>query len=173
MDFPKLNILLCLSIFLLSSFRAHAKVKFNYCDKKANYDVKVSAVEISPDPVVSGEAATFKIKASSGQAISGGDLIIAVSYLGIPVRTENHDFCEEVSSCPVSSGDFVISHTQTLPSFTPPRNFCVLVQSSCMNPRFLTGSYTLKMTLKDNKDELLTCIKFSFTIKFGSMVSDA
>ncbi|XP_015953202.1 uncharacterized protein LOC107477662 [Arachis duranensis] len=155
MDFPKLNILLCLSIFLLSSFRAHAKVKFNYCDKKANYDVKVSEVEISPDPVVSGEAATFKIKASSGQAISGGDLIIAVSYLGIPVRTENHDFCEEVSSCPVSSGDFVISHTQTLPSFTPP------------------GSYTLKMTLKDNKDELLTCIKFSFTIKFGSMVSDA
>ncbi|MED6110322.1 hypothetical protein PIB30_041826 [Stylosanthes scabra] len=155
MDFPKLNILLCLSIFLLSSFRAHANVKFNYCDKKANYDVKVSAVEISPDPVISGRAATFTIKASSGQAISGGNLVIAVSLFGVNIHTENHNFCDEVSSCPVSSGDFVISHTQTLPSITPP------------------GTYGLKMTLKDNNNELLTCIEFKFKIKLGSMVSDA
>ncbi|MED6160163.1 hypothetical protein PIB30_048775 [Stylosanthes scabra] len=155
MDFPKLNILLCLSIFLLSSFRAHANVKFSYCDKKVNYDVKVSAVEISPEPVVSGSPATFKIKAASGQAISGGDLVITVSLFGVPIHTENHNFCDEVSSCPVSSGDFVISHTQTLPSITPP------------------GSYNLKMTLKDDNNELLTCIKFNFKIVLRSMVSDA
>ena len=37
-----------------------------FVDKKADYAVKVSGVEISPNPVVSGQAATFKISATSG-----------------------------------------------------------------------------------------------------------
>jgi hypothetical protein len=35
-------------------------------DKKANYPVKVSGIEISPYPVESGEPANFKISATSG-----------------------------------------------------------------------------------------------------------
>lgn len=54
-----------------------------------------------------------------GQALSGGKLTIDVSYFGVPVHSETHDLCEE-TSCPISAGNFVLSHTQTLPSFTPP-----------------------------------------------------
>lgn len=36
-----------------------------FVDKKADYAVKVSGVEISPDPVESGKPATFKISATS------------------------------------------------------------------------------------------------------------
>ncbi|KAK7312693.1 hypothetical protein VNO77_36758 [Canavalia gladiata] len=148
----KLHLLLSLSIILLSSFHAQAEVKFKYCDKK-NYAVKVSDIKISPNPVVRGNPATFKISATSGQAIYGGEVVIGVSYFGVSVHTERIDLCEEVS-CPVANGNFLISHTQTLPAITPP------------------GPYALKMTLKDDKDALLTCIKFNFKIVLGSLVSD-
>ncbi|KAG5145801.1 hypothetical protein JHK84_031344 [Glycine max] len=132
-----------------------------FVDKKADYAVKVSGVEISPNPVVSGQAATFKISATSdflsilhaGKAIYGGEVVIGVSYVGVPVHTERIDLCEEVT-CPVANGNFLISHTQTLPAITPP------------------GPYSLKMTLKDDREEVLTCVKFNFKIVFGSFVSD-
>ncbi|KAA8544377.1 hypothetical protein F0562_022355 [Nyssa sinensis] len=123
-----------------------------YCDKKVNYAVKVDGVDISPDPVVTGKPATFSISASTGKAISGGKLALDVSYFGIRVHTETHDLCKE-TSCPISVGKFVISHTQTLPGFTPP------------------GSYTLKMKMEDENKHQLTCIRFGFNIGFGSFVS--
>ncbi|GLT48640.1 hypothetical protein SLA2020_222510 [Shorea laevis] len=115
-----------LSLLLLPSLEA---TNVRYCDKKF-YPVKVQGVDISPDPVVSGNPATFTISASSDQAISGGKLVIDVSYFGVHVHTETHELCEE-ASCPIAVGDFVLSHSQTLPGFTPP------------------GSYTLKMKLED------------------------
>ncbi|KAJ1393793.1 MD-2-related lipid-recognition domain [Sesbania bispinosa] len=116
---PKFYLLLSLSILFISSLHVQAKVNFKYCDKKANYAVTVSGIEISPNPVVSGNPATFKVSATSGQAIYGGKLIIGVSYVGVPVHTETIDLCDEVS-CPVTSGNFLISHTQSLPAITPP-----------------------------------------------------
>ncbi|KAK4255308.1 hypothetical protein QN277_008322 [Acacia crassicarpa] len=148
----KLYLLLCLSILLLSSSHAQAR-RVKYCDKDQNYAVKVSGVDILPDPVVRGKPATFKISASTGETISSGKLIIEVSYFGVHVHSETRDLCGEVS-CPVAAGDFVIAHTQTLPSFTPP------------------GFYTLKMTIEGENDEQLSCISFNFKIGFGSSVSD-
>ena len=47
-----------LSVYLLFCWKI-------FVDKKADYPVKVSGVEISPDPVESGKPATFKISATS------------------------------------------------------------------------------------------------------------
>jgi len=58
----------------------------------------------------------------AGKAILGGEVVIGVSYVGVPVHTENIDLCKEVK-CPVANGNFVISHTQTLPVITPPVSF--------------------------------------------------
>ncbi|XP_054793507.1 uncharacterized protein LOC129299093 [Prosopis cineraria] len=146
----KLSVLSC--ILLLSSSQIHA-TRVKYCEKQGDYAVKVIGVEISPDPVIRGKPATFEISAATGEPISGGKVIIEVSYFGVHVHTETHDLCEE-ASCPVTAGNFVLAHTQTLPSFTPP------------------GSYVLKMTMEDEKDEQLTCINFNFTIDFGSTVSN-
>ncbi|KAL0664359.1 hypothetical protein Bca4012_101197 [Brassica carinata] len=44
--------------------------------------VKVEGVKISPEPVVSGKDAIFKI---SGEDISGGRVVIKVSYFGFHV----------------------------------------------------------------------------------------
>ncbi|KAF8090087.1 hypothetical protein N665_0487s0007 [Sinapis alba] len=139
--------LILLLFLLLPSLRA---TSFHYCDKRLD-PVKVKAVEISPDPVVSGEAATFKITGSTGEDISGGEVVISVSYFGVHVHTETHDLCDE-STCPIAPGSFVLSHSQTLPPITPP------------------GTYTLKMTINDKNGGRLTCISFKFKITFGSMV---
>lgn len=54
----------------------------------------------------------------AGESISGGKLLIDVKYFGVHIHQETHDFCEE-TSCPVS-GNFELSHSQSLPAFTPP-----------------------------------------------------
>ncbi|KAE9619542.1 putative immunoglobulin E-set [Lupinus albus] len=120
-----------------------------YCDKSADYNVEVKGVEISPDPIARGQPATFSIAATTGQALSGGKLLIDVSFFGWHIHSETHDLCGE-TSCPVSVGDFVISHSQVLPGYAPP------------------GSYSLKMKLYDGKRHELTCINFGFDIGFGS-----
>ncbi|KAL9664900.1 hypothetical protein QQ045_020309 [Rhodiola kirilowii] len=125
-----------------------------YCDRRAEYDVKVHGVEISPYPVIKGQPATFTISATSGQPISGGKLVIDVSYFGVHIHSEVHDLCAE-TSCPISTGDFWIAHSQVLPGFTPP------------------GSYTLKMRMEDTNKHQLTCIGFDFSIGSASPVADS
>ncbi|KAF7154011.1 hypothetical protein RHSIM_Rhsim01G0068700 [Rhododendron simsii] len=134
--------------FLLSTSALTQATDVHYCDKKGDYDVKVSGVEISPYPIVKGKPATFSISASAGKAVSGGKLVIDVSYFGFHIYSETDDICGK-TSCPISSGDFIISHSQVLPGFTPP------------------GTYTLKMTmLEDGSNDQLTCITFDFSIGF-------
>jgi len=136
------------SICLLSSAIARG-TDFEYCNKKADYPVKISGIEIHPDPIEGGKPAQFKISATSGDAISKGKVVLDVKYFFLHVHSETKDLCEE-TSCPIS-GDFVMSHEQTLPSFTPP------------------GSYTLTMRVygEDGKKEL-SCISFGFSIGFLS-----
>lgn len=55
----------------------------------------------------------------AAEAISGGKLVIDVSYFGWHIHSETHDLCAE-TSCPVSTGDFVVAHSQVLPGYTPP-----------------------------------------------------
>ncbi|KAE8816613.1 ML domain protein precursor [Hordeum vulgare] len=50
---------------LLLSASYAAALDFEYCNKGCHYPVKVSGVEISPDPVVRGKPTTFKISAST------------------------------------------------------------------------------------------------------------
>ncbi|GLT65787.1 hypothetical protein SLA2020_381980 [Shorea laevis] len=139
---------LCL---LLSSTQA---TDVQYCDKTADYSVKVKGVEISPYPVARGKPATFSISATADGAITGGKLTIDVAYFGWHVHSETHDLCAE-TSCPVTTGDFVVAHSQVLPGFTPP------------------GSYSLKMRMYDADKNELTCIGFNFDIGFASSVADS
>ncbi|KAJ9178664.1 hypothetical protein P3X46_010531 [Hevea brasiliensis] len=147
----KQTLLLLFAIHLLLPSIQATIVK--YCDNKGNYDVKIHGVEISPDPVVPGNPATFNISASTAKSISGGKVDIYVSYFSVLVHKETHDLCEEIS-CPVKVGNFLLSHTQTLSGFTPP------------------GSYTLKLIIKDENNDQLSCISFNFKIHLGNLVSD-
>lgn len=147
----KQTLVLLFAIHLLLPSIQATSVK--YCDNKGNYDVKILGVEISPDPVVAGKPATFNISASTGKSISGGKLDIYVYFFSVIVHKETHDLCEKIS-CPVEVGSFFLSHTQTLPGFTPP------------------GSYTLKFIMKDKNDDQLSCASFNFKIHLGDLVSD-
>ncbi|XP_008801657.1 putative phosphatidylglycerol/phosphatidylinositol transfer protein DDB_G0282179 [Phoenix dactylifera] len=145
---PALFLAFCL---LFSSAALASSVE--YCKKGADYAVKVSGVDISPDPIARGKPATFTISAYTVNAITEGKLVINVKYFGLNVYEETHDLCKE-TSCPVSTGAFKISHKQTLPIFTPP------------------GSYTLRMTMMGEDGKQLTCITFDFYIGFFSSVAD-
>ncbi|KAK3031424.1 hypothetical protein RJ639_036165, partial [Escallonia herrerae] len=149
-----------------------------YADMKVDYDIKVSGVEISPYPVARGKETTFSIAASTiyfnnrmgydpslypDKAVSGGKLVIDVSYFGWQIHSESHDLCSE-TSCPVSVGDFMISHSQVLPGFTPPVSHFYSLETYMA--RCKQGSYSLKMRMVDDKKHQLTCIGFDFSIGF-------
>ncbi|KAL5197395.1 hypothetical protein ABZP36_000907 [Zizania latifolia] len=125
---------------------ASAVTDVEYCNKGKNYPVKVSGLEIVPDPVARGEPATFKISASTDKTIGKGKLVIDVKYFFFYVHSETRELCE-VTSCP-ASGDFLVAHQQTLPSYTPP------------------GSYTITMKMLGDNNEELSCISFGFSIGF-------
>ncbi|KAK4345833.1 hypothetical protein RND71_036009 [Anisodus tanguticus] len=129
---------------ILPQLASAKSTDFDYCNKKDNYAVKVSGVDITPYPVKGGKETTFSIAATTDENISGGKLVIDVKYLFLHVHQESHDICKE-TSCPVS-GDFVISHSQALPGMTPP------------------GSYTLTMRMVDGSNQELSCITFGFSI---------
>jgi len=80
-----------------------------------------------------------------GEDISGGKVVIRVLYVGIPVHTETHDLCDE-TACPVAPGSFVLSHSQTLPSITPPVRF--------LNPYYLQIYILLEWLLWSNNTSL-------------------
>ncbi|CAN1171136.1 Putative phosphatidylglycerol/phosphatidylinositol transfer protein DDB_G0282179 [Linum perenne] len=124
-----------------------------YCDSKANYAVKVEGVKITPNPVKAGKPAHFAISATTGEAISGGEVLLEVYLWGIYVHSETRDLCEDIS-CPIPAGEFLLSHSQSLPGLSPP------------------GSYTLKMTMKNSKQQQLTCVSFDFSISWWAGVSD-
>ncbi|XP_060177104.1 uncharacterized protein LOC132607238 [Lycium barbarum] len=146
----KLFVVLLFSMCVIVLPLASAKsTDFDYCNKKGNYAVKVSGVDITPYPVKGGKETTFSIAATTDESISGGKLVIDVKYLFLHVHQESHDICKE-TYCPVS-GDFVISHSQALPGVTPP------------------GSYTLTMRMVDGSNYELSCITFGFSI---SLIAD-
>ncbi|XP_041997364.1 putative phosphatidylglycerol/phosphatidylinositol transfer protein DDB_G0282179 [Salvia splendens] len=134
---------LCLLVPLISAKAADVK----YCDKKANYIVKVNGLDIDPYPISRGSNTTFAISATTGQPITGGKLVIDVSYFWFHVHSEDRDLCKD-TSCPIDVGDFLVSHSQELPGITPP------------------GSYTLTMKMVDGNNNQLTCITVDFSIGF-------
>lgn len=115
--------------------------------------MKVKEVYISPNPIARGETATFTISANTGRGISGGKLVIEVSYFGWHVHSETHDLCSE-TTCPVETGDFLVSHSQVLSAYAP------------------SGSYSLQMKMIDLQNKELTCIRFYIDIGSASSVAD-
>ncbi|CAA3015818.1 Hypothetical predicted protein [Olea europaea subsp. europaea] len=144
---PLLALIFFSSFLIIIPFTFAKSADVHYCNKKANYPVKVSGLEINPYPISRGKNTTFSIAASTEEPISGGKLTVDVTYFIFHVYSEDHNLCSE-TSCPVSAGDFVVSHSQVLPGITPP------------------GSYTLKMTMVDANKKQLTCITFDFSIGF-------
>ncbi|XP_019187588.1 PREDICTED: putative phosphatidylglycerol/phosphatidylinositol transfer protein DDB_G0278295 [Ipomoea nil] len=134
---------LCVFLPLISAMSTDIK----YCSQ-ANYAVKVTGADITPFPVKRGDNATFSITAATDKGMVGGKLGIHVLYYGMDIYHETYNICAE-TSCPISTGYFVLSHTQKLPQYTP------------------TGEFSLKMTILDEEDNELTCITFDFVIGVG------
>ncbi|XP_035835972.1 putative phosphatidylglycerol/phosphatidylinositol transfer protein DDB_G0278295 isoform X2 [Helianthus annuus] len=135
-----------LYILSMMATSIHAK-DFKYCNKRKEYAVTVSGVEIIPDPIIKGKETSFVISAFTDKPLSEGEVVIGVAYFGWSVYSETGDLCANIS-CPIPAGDFTISYTQLLPTIAPP------------------GSYTLTLKVKDGNKSELTCIKFDFSIGF-------
>ncbi|XP_031116355.1 putative phosphatidylglycerol/phosphatidylinositol transfer protein DDB_G0278295 [Ipomoea triloba] len=139
---PVVALFFSLCVFLPLISAASTDVK--YCSE-TNYAMKVTGADITPFPVKRGDNVTFTITAATDNGILGGKLVINGLYYGINIYDETYDICAK-TSCPISTGYFVLSHTQNLPPYSP------------------TGDFSLKMTILDEEDNELTCFAFDFTV---------
>lgn len=73
---------------------------------------------------------------NAGQPITGGKLVIDVSYFWFHVHSEDRDLCAD-TSCPINVGDFLVSHSQELPGITPP-----VSHLPSQHPEFVITRYT-------------------------------
>ena len=104
----------------------------------------------------------------AGKPISSGKVVIDVSYFGVHVHTENHDLSEEIS-CPIAAGKFVLSHSQTLPGFTPPVSLILLDLNSCSTYQQKKKKERFKLLLyvlifKVNSSNILTMCMLNHTL---------
>ncbi|XP_076950002.1 uncharacterized protein LOC143622859 [Bidens hawaiensis] len=120
---------------------------FEYCNKRKDYVVTVTGVEVSPDPITRDQETSFVVSAFTDKPLSGGKVVIRVAYFGISVFSQTGDLCDNIS-CPIPAGGFTISYSQFLPVIAPP------------------GSYTRTLKVQDGYTKELTCIKFDFKIGF-------
>ncbi|KAI3826268.1 hypothetical protein L1987_00313 [Smallanthus sonchifolius] len=104
---------------------------FEYCNKKKEYVVTISGVEINPDPITKGQETSFTISAFTDKQLSRGKVVIGVAYFGWSVFSETGDLCASIS-CPIPAGDLTISYSKLLPALAPP------------------GSYTLTLKIQDD-----------------------
>ncbi|KAK9068536.1 hypothetical protein SSX86_012651 [Deinandra increscens subsp. villosa] len=141
------NLFIALLYFLSVTAPSIHATDFKYCNKKKDYAVTISGVEISPDPITKGKETSFIISAFTDKPLSGGKVVIGVAYFGWSVFSKTGDLCANIS-CPIPTGDFTISYSQLLPAIAPP------------------GSYTLTLKVQDANKSDLTCIKFDFSIGF-------
>jgi len=148
-------LLAVLLVASLASLAIAAKPSdWHLCDKHANYAVVVKNVTISPDPVVSGEDATFIVPAYTEKEITAGEVVVTVSFHGVPVHVERDDICNK-AECPIAPGDFVLKNTEVLPGFTPP------------------GSYKIKLQFLSPDDEQLACANIDFSIVWSKSVAES
>ncbi|KAG0586263.1 hypothetical protein KC19_2G076900 [Ceratodon purpureus] len=126
---------------------------WHVCDRHANYDILVKNVTINPDPVVSGEEMTFMVPAYTAKEITGGSVIVSVSFHGVTVHTERNDICEK-AACPIAPGEFVLKNTEVLPGITPP------------------GSYRIKLQFVGEEGEQLACANINFSIIWSASIAE-
>ncbi|KAL5101664.1 hypothetical protein RYX36_005991 [Vicia faba] len=189
----KLNFFLCLlsTLFLLSSLHAQAESQnLKYCEKNVEYAVKVSSVEILPDPVVRGEPFTFKIEAYTGHIYfflsPSTEIIIAhtvfiyfnwksilmVSIFDADEPIHSGDLIYEISYAGIEAQPAIFYHalSEETPLPVRPGRF-LLTHTELLPPVTPPGTYNVKLTFDDEGGDQLTCIVFPFTIGAKSSVS--
>jgi len=113
--FPMMNSMIFL-VFAIVALISATNIDFKNCD--TNGAVTVQSVDVSPDPVVSGQNLDVKASGTSTMALSSGTIEIAASVFGVTVLKENKDLCD-CMSCPVDVGEFSLNYAYALDSKVP------------------------------------------------------
>ncbi|KAN0064023.1 hypothetical protein ACQY0O_003629 [Thecaphora frezii] len=98
--------------------------------------VIIKDIQVSPDPPRPGQNLTIHAKGSTSIDIRDGSRADVVVKLGlIKLLSREFDICEEARAnnaelqCPLTPGDYELSHTVFLPREIPPAKFRVDIQA--------------------------------------------
>lgn len=105
-------------------------------------------VTLTPDPPVKGQNVSVIASGTLDEEITGGEVAITVTVLGIPVINEKKALCNDFKEvvCPIPSGPWTLRITELLPSWIP------------------SGTYELKGIISDQNSQEVACISAQLNI---------
>ena len=102
-------------------FTTTLAVDFTACSSNPPGVVDISSVSVDPEPISSGEDATFTLSGTSWRAVEGGTLVIEPTMLGIDVGSSKLDICSDLGiMCPIAVGDYDLTYPLAVPNVPIP-----------------------------------------------------
>jgi cathepsin B len=142
-------------LFLLAAFCAVAFADWKNCGSSS--DALQIQNLVVPGTLTPGQPISISFSGTLSEQLTGGNVVISVTFLGITVFSKTYDLCKLVSeggsSCPVAAGPLSISKQETMPSGAP------------------RGTYQGKVVVHDQSGSEVTCIEFGVKIEALNMNS--
>lgn len=114
----------------------------------ASDHLKINSITITPQQLVPGQQFTVAFDGTMDESVTSGSIHIEVKYIGIKIFEHTYDICSFTSEvkCPIASGPFTMTETETFPTGVP------------------KGKYTGQIKLVDQNQQEITCINFDVKV---------
>jgi len=117
------------------------------CGQPSDIGVPTDVI-LTPDPPVRNNDEIVTLEGTVKSQISGGNVALTITYLGIPVYSNKWDICT-VTHCPIATGDFAANLT---------------VPGTSIPPISPAGDYTGTGIITDSAGAEICCVKVTFTL---------
>jgi len=136
-----------IGLFLLSSVSAEGNSTWSSCSSPGAH-LTVTNVTLISDPPVRGKDETVKLVGTVDETVSGGSVVLTITYLGIQVFSHTYAICD-VIACPYAAGSVTAS---------------LIIPGTAIPPVSPAGNYVGKAILTDQVNAQLACVQVQFTL---------
>lgn len=134
---------LCLAVVLLGALSCNA-LTWESCNE-SNAAIKLSKVEMTPDPPTANSLVKIRILGTSGAEVADGDVSVKISWAGMQVAQQTLSLCKFLS-CPIKAGPITATYENTMPSFVP------------------RGKYGVDVVARSGSGSDVLCMRASFNV---------
>jgi len=99
--------------------------------------VQIATLDVNPNPPVIGQNVTFTATGTSNEQITGGEILVVLTYSQIALVNQTFPLCSTISDfeikCPVASGPLKFTVNQQIPSALPSGPYEAIIQPTDQN----------------------------------------
>ena len=110
--------LVVLSVLAFSSPVQSTTVPYTLCSSTAKYHIKITSLSSDVWPPKKGGHVNVTVNGTTDEAVSSGSYTAKVSYLGLPISTQNGNL-SDFKPLPWPAGELDFSYVEAIPDSAP------------------------------------------------------